>query len=99
MRAFLDHQLSDWLLASGGLALFAGAAAGEQLRVEFVPGSWLWQRPPGIAPEVAGLPLDPAFLMRFYRIAKVAREAPVRAEGDEPRSLLAPMAAQDLLHR
>src|SRR5271163_1183786 len=99
MRAFLDHQRSDLLLASGDLALFAGAAAGEQLRIELLQVSCLWQRYPVIAPEVAGLAFDPAFLVRFRRVAKVAVEPPVRAEGDEARSLLAPMAAQDLLYR
>src|SRR5208282_6393905 len=99
MRAFLDHQRSDLLLASGDLALFVGAAAGEQLRVELLQVSCLWQRHPVIAPEVAGFALNPAFFVRFPRIAKVTREPPVRAEGDEARGLLAPMALQNLLHR
>src|ERR1700677_3103113 len=52
-----------------------------------------------ITPEVTGLTFNPAFLVRFRRRAEVAREAPVRAEGDEARGLLAPMPAQNLLHR
>ena len=38
-------------------------------------------------------------LVRLRRRAEVAGEAPVRPEGDEPRGLLAPMAAQHLLYR
>src|SRR5262249_7312619 len=47
----------------------------------------------------AGLALDATLLVRLRRRAEVACEAPVRAESDEPRGLLALMAAQDLLYR
>ena len=60
------------LLASGDLALFVGAAGGEQLRVELFQLSRFRQRHPVIAPEVAGFAFNPAFFVRFPRIAKVA---------------------------
>jgi hypothetical protein len=49
--------------------------------------------------KITTLTFDSAFFMGFRRCAKVALEAPVRAEGDEACRLLALMAAQDLLHR
>jgi hypothetical protein len=52
-----------------------------------------------VAPEVAGLALDATLLVRLVGRAELALKAPVRAEGYEARGLLAPIAAQDLLHR
>jgi len=52
-----------------------------------------------IVPEVAGLALDPTLLVRFSRCAEIALKAPVRAEGDEVRGLLAAPTAQDLFNR
>src|SRR6201984_1191643 len=52
-----------------------------------------------MTPEVAGLAFDAAFFMRLVRRAELTAEAPVRAEGDEARGLLAPIAAQNLFYR
>jgi hypothetical protein len=42
---------------------------------------------------------NPALFVSFVGRAKLARKPPVRAERDEARGFLAPIAAQDLLHR
>ena len=86
-------------VVAGDLTPFIFVTGGQQLGVEIIKIPRVRQRHPVIAPEVTGFALNPAFFVRFPRIAKVAREAPVRAEGDEARGLLAPMAAQNLLHR
>jgi hypothetical protein len=83
---------------AGDLAPLVISAAGQQLRVELLEVPRLRDRHPAIAPEVAGLALDPALLVRFRRRAKVALEVPVRAERDEARGLFALLAAQDLLY-
>jgi hypothetical protein len=49
--------------------------------------------------EIAGLPLDAAFLMPFGRRAELAFKPPVRSKRDEARGLLPPVPAQDLLYR
>src|SRR5215469_1295754 len=74
-------------------------AGAEQLRVEFLQIPRFRHRHPMIAPEVTGLALDPAFLVRLRRCAEVALETPVRAGGDKARGFLAAMAAQNLPHR
>ena len=55
----------------------------------------LGDRDPVVAPEVAVLALDPPFSCPAAG-AELRLEAPVRAEGDEPDRLLAPVAAQTL---
>src|SRR6202453_400621 len=99
MCAFRDHRRADALGMSGDLTPLVFMTGGQQLGVEIIKIPCVWQRHPVIAPEVAGFALNPTFFVRFPRVAKIAREAPVRAEGDEARGLLAPMALQNLLHR
>src|SRR5580658_9686317 len=99
MRAFRDHRRADTQGVSGDLTPLISMTGGQQLGVEIIKIPCVWQRHPMIAPEVAGFALNPAFFVRFPRVAKVTREPPVRAEGDEARGLLAPMALQNLLHR
>src|SRR6202012_331133 len=96
MRAFFDHRRADGLGMSGDLTPLVFMTGGQQLGVEIIKIPCVWQRYPVIAPEVAGFAFNPAFFVRFPRVAKVTREAPVRAEGDEARGLLAPMALQNL---
>ena len=89
MRALLDHRRSHRLSVPGDLAPFILATGGQQLRVELREVPRLRHRHPVVAPEVAGLAFDAALFVRFVRRAELALEAPVRAEGDEARGLLA----------
>src|ERR1700752_2796253 len=84
---------------SGDLTPLVFVTGGQQLSVELVEVPRVRQRHPVIAPEVAGLALDPTLLVRFCRGTKIALEAPVRAKRDEPRRLLPPMGGQHVLHR
>src|SRR6266571_1006806 len=52
-----------------------------------------------IAPEVAHFAFHSALLIPSRRIAELRLKAPVRAEGNEPLSLLPLIPAQNLLHR
>src|ERR1700679_3517670 len=99
MRAFRDHRRADGLGMSGDLTPPVFMTGGQQMAVEIIKIPCMRQRHPVIAPEVAGFALNPTFFVRFPRVAKIAREPPVRAEGDQARGLLAPMALQNLLHR
>src|ERR1700730_16085794 len=99
MLSFGDHRRAHRLTASGDLAPFILATGGEQLRVEIGKVTRLRHRHPMIAPEVAGLAFDAALFVSFVGRAKLARKPPVRAKRDEARGFLAPIAAQDLLHR
>src|SRR5215469_15994146 len=94
LRPLRDYRCTDGLVMAGDLAPLVISAAGQQLRVKLVEISRPRNRHPVIAPEVADLALDPALLVRFSRRTKVALEAPVRAKGDEARSLYALLAAQ-----
>jgi hypothetical protein len=75
------------------------ATTDQQLGVELLKVPGLRNRYPVVAQKVAGFALDATLLVRLRRRAEVTCEAPMRAESDEPRGLLAPMAAQDLLYR
>src|SRR5229473_5389688 len=96
MLSFRNHRHAHRLTASGDLAPFILATGGEHLRVEIGEVARLRHRHPVIAPEVAGLAFDAALFVSFVRRAKLARKSPVRAERDEARGFLAPIAAQDL---
>jgi hypothetical protein len=52
-----------------------------------------------VAPKIPDLAFDATFLMALCGIAELRLKPPVGPEGDEAGGLLAPMAAQDLLHR
>ena len=70
MGSFLDQSRAHRLTVSGDLASFILATGGEQLRVEFGQVTCFGDRHPVITPEVAGLALDPALLVRLRRRAK-----------------------------
>ncbi len=52
-----------------------------------------------VAPEIADLALNAAFLMPFAGRAELRGKSPMRAERHEPHRLLPPVPAQDLAHR
>jgi hypothetical protein len=71
---FRDHRRA---YALGGvtcnLAPFIFVTGGQQLGVEIIKIPRVRERHPVIAPEVAGFALNPAFFVRFPRIAKILR--------------------------
>ena len=71
----------------------------QQLRVQLGKIACRRHGNPVVAPEVAAFTFHAALLVAFAGRAEVSLILPVRAEGDEASRLLAPIAAQDLLHR
>src|SRR5580700_1677548 len=98
MPALLEHQCAHRRAAAGDLAPLVLAAGSQELYVEVRQVTRLGYRHPVVAPKVADFALDPPFFVGFLGRAELALEAPMRAEGDEARSLLAAMTAQDLLY-
>jgi hypothetical protein len=96
----LDGQrLAHRLGAASQRARLVGAAGGQQQAVELFEVARGGHRDPVVAAEGAHLTLDATLFVALTRRTEAGLEAPVRAERHEARRLLAPEAAQDLLHR
>src|SRR5450756_1330922 len=99
MLPFDHYSGSNAPLASCHPALLVFATSRHDLPVQpgYIRG--FRDRNPVVPPEVTSLSLHPSLLMRLGRIAELALEPPMRAEGNESRRLLPLVSSQDLLHR
>ena len=83
MIPFHDLSRAYTLCASGNRSMLIVMASGQQLPVKRrkIFGLRYWH--PVVPSEVSNLPFDPAFLMRFRRIAKLAFKPPMRSKRRE----------------
>src|ERR1700675_459265 len=99
MRAFRQRRRSHGLVRSGDLALLIRVAGGQQLYVELLEIVGLRQWHPVIAPKVTYFTRHAAFFVWLLGRTKLAVEAPVRTESNEPCGFFTAVAAQDLFYR
>jgi len=96
MIAFHNQRRPYTLGASGNRSMLIVMASGQQLPVKRGKIFRLRYRHPVIPSEVANLSLNPAFLMSFRRIAKLAFKPPMRSKRNEPPSLFPLTSAENL---
>src|SRR5881396_1444032 len=99
MLALDPHGLADRVRFARDPTLLVGATSCEQKLVQLFQTLHPRNRHQMIAPEVAHFAFHSALLVSSRRIAELRLKAPVRAEGNEPLSLLPLIPAQNLLHR
>src|SRR5438309_5792443 len=99
MLALDPHGLAHRVRFARDPTLLVGATSCEQKLVPLFQTLHPRNRHQMIAPEVAHFAFHSALLIPSRRIAELRLKAPVRAEGNEPLSLLPLIPAQNLLHR
>src|SRR5438128_9009556 len=99
MLALDPHGLAHRVRFARDPTLLVGATSCEQKLVQLFQTLHPRNRHQMIAPEVAHFAFHSALLVSSRRIAELRLKAPVRAEGNEPLSLLPLIPAQNLLHR
>src|SRR2546422_4057189 len=99
MLALDPHGLADRVRFARDPTLLVGATSCEQKLVQLFQTLHPRNRHQMIAPEVAHFAFHSALLVSSRRIAELRLKAPVRAEDNEPLSLLPLIPAQNLLHR
>src|SRR5215203_1158523 len=95
--AFAEHRRPDRLVPAGNYPLLVFPRPGRQQQIQLLEVLHLRHRHQIVAAELAHFSFHATLLVSLARITKLRREAPVRAESNEPRRLLSLMAAQDLL--
>ncbi len=98
MIALPRHRGADRLHTPLQDARLVLAAGRQQQSVQRIEVGHARHRDEVVAPEIAALSLNAAFLMPLAGGAELRGKPPVRAERHEPHRLLPPMTAQDLAH-
>src|SRR5690349_21208063 len=93
-----SHRGPDIVLPPRDGPLLVCLTPCPQLPVELFQITRLRYRDPVITPEIPGLALDPALLMRRRRRTELGREPPVGTKGNKTCRLFPLMSPQDPLY-
>src|SRR5438309_2269232 len=99
MLTFDGQRFTNGLLATVDDAPELFGAACQQERIEFIQITRGRHRNQVIAAKEPGFAFDATLFMTLAGRTELGFKTPMRAECDKARCLLAPMAAQDFLHR